>query len=112
MALPIHNLLTPTYDAFNRPEETKYGNTRYTYAYNANGQAAKVKFEKNNVLTRTFETEYDLALRPRRSSVLNGSGTPLYEATLIYDDYGRLEEFEEGVDSNTYRSDYAYDNDD
>ena len=116
-------LVSNTYDEFDRIEGVRFdGDTqdRYKYEYGANGQVAQVK---DNLLNRTHFTEYDLALKPKRSTTKdNLSGNILYRATLKYDKYNHLTGFGElvkgrdavGDDDGTeaFLTTYEYDKDD
>jgi RHS repeat-associated protein len=115
-------LVANTYDQFDRIEGVRFdGDTvdRYEYEYGANGQVSQVT---DNLLNRTHYTEYDLALKPKRSTTKNATGDILYRATLKYDKYNHLTGFGElvkgrdavGDDDGTeaFLTTYEYDKDD
>ncbi len=116
-------LVANTYDKFDRIEGVRFdGDTqdRYEYEYGANGQVAQVT---DNLLNRTHFTEYDLALKPKRTTTKdNATGDILYRATLKYDKYNHLTGFGElvkgrdavGDDDGTeaFLTTYEYDKDD
>ena len=109
------------YDDFNRLIAVKYNSAttpRYEYAYNANGQVARVT---NNQINMTTKSLYDRANRPcrtqTRSFTKDESGTVtdeshLYTANVFYDDtFGRLTEFKEyvGAGYKNYGTSFGYD---
>ena len=99
------------YDDFDRLTGVAYDSEetpRYTYAYDASGEVAKVT---DKHLNRTIETERDLAFRPRQSTLKDAGGNTLYRTTLYYDGRNRLEKFAERAGSADYATAYAYDKD-
>ncbi len=98
------------YDEFDRIAAVKLnGETRYSYQYGANGQAAYLTDHK---LGRRHITEFDLAMRPKRSTTMRGNEI-LYRATLKYDKLNHLTSFGEQTAGNeTHLTSFEYDKDD
>ena len=95
------------YDDFDRLTGVAYDSEetpRYTYAYDASGEVAKVT---DKHLSRTIETERDLAFRPRQSTLKDAGGNTLYRTTLYYDGRNRLEKFAERAGSADYVTAYS-----
>ncbi|MEG2623081.1 MAG: DNRLRE domain-containing protein, partial [Clostridia bacterium] len=117
-----HKLLTSTYgngatvsnqyDDFDRLTGICYDGAtdpRYAYEYGANGQVARVR---DTQLRRTHESEYDLALHPKRATITDEDGHILYRATLKYDKLDHLVSLGERVEGDSYRTNFEYDKDD
>lgn len=93
-----------SYDDFDRLEGVAYDDEddpRYSYVYDASGEAAKVV---DHCLNRSMETERDLAFRPRQSTLRDANGDVLYRTTLYYDKMNRLEKFAEKVNGEAHTS--------
>ena len=98
------------YDSFKRLTGVSFDGAsavRFAYTYGNNGEVAQVV---DSVLGRVVRSEYDLANRPCRKTVLTTSGTPIYEAQVGYDQYGNLCKFRETVaGSETHTTNFTYD---
>ena len=101
-----------SYDAFNRVKGVSINGEatpRYTYEYNARGQAA---YLKDSALNRVRQTEYDLADRPCRVQEYQGA-SHLYTGEVRYDTAkGNLQSFTEraGNSYTKYTTTFTYDN--
>ena len=102
-----------TYDAFDRIESISIDDEatpRYTYTYGANGQVARLT---DAHLNRTHESEYDLAMRPKRSTTKdNVTDKVLYSATLRYNKLNHLAAMRERVEDDQYLTSFEHDRDD
>ena len=97
-----------TYDGFGRVTGvTVDGETspRYTYAYNAAGQAAHMK---DAALGRSEFTEYDLAGRPCRKTVLQGTAHHYSSELSYHTATGNLSKLQEYTTSGRYAYSTAF----
>ncbi len=99
------------YDAYDRLIGVKHdGETtdRYTYEYDASGDASVIR---DNHLGRVLQTQYDLANRPMGTQLRNNDGSLIYRTELDYDAQNRLVGFGETAGNTNYKTAYTYDND-
>ena len=97
-----------TYDGFGRVTGvTVDGETtpRYTYTYNAAGQAAHMK---DAALGRSEFTEYDLAGRPCRKTVLQGTAHHYSSELSYHTATGNLSKLQEYTTSGRYAYSTAF----
>ena len=100
-----------TYDDYKRLTGIRYDNEtedRYGYEYDAGGNVVRVS---DKALGRVQQTEYDLTGRPMGTQLRDTDGNILYRTELDYDSQNRLEGFGEMMGGNSFKTTYAYDND-
>ena len=99
------------YDDFDRLTGVRYDGEetdRYSYEYDANGNAVLVR---DHALNRVLQTGHDLADRPMDTQLRNADGSLIYRTQLDYDVQNRLVGFGEETENAAYKTGYTYDTD-
>ena len=99
------------YDDFDRLTGVRYDGEetdRYSYEYDANGNAVLVR---DHALNRVLQTGHDLADRPMDTQLRNADGSLIYRTQLDYDVQNRLIGFGEETENAAYKTGYTYDTD-
>ena len=103
--------ITHYYDAHKRLESVAYDDNtipEYVYTYGANGRIAKIRDCVHNT---TVTCEYDLADRPQKKMIMDGSSHS-YTGEVSYDEFNNLKTFKEqvGSDRAAYTTTFTHDN--